>query len=46
MAVFMLGLRWRTDRRDPVAWSQLPVDVSDSEFVKATPLVPGKFVYF
>lgn len=48
VVVFMLGLRWRAERREPepVAWSRLPVDVSDGEFVKATPLVPGKFVYF
>lgn len=46
VVVFMLGLRWRAERREPVAWSRLPVDVSVREFVKATPLVPGKYVYF
>lgn len=46
VAVFMLVLSWRAERRNPVAWSRLPVDVADGEFVKASPWVPGKFVFF
>ncbi|ONK72890.1 uncharacterized protein A4U43_C04F24490 [Asparagus officinalis] len=46
IVVLMLALRWRAERREPLAWSRLPVDVLESELVKRSPLVPGKFVYF
>lgn len=44
--VFMLVMRLRTESRNHVAWSPLPMDASEGKLATGNSMLPSKLVYF